>query len=93
MKMTPSEMHARANDFRGKADGMSDLQSQVKTVVDNVLIDWESDAANAFNDVFQFQFLPALRNLTESLQDLATRLDTSADNYSTADDSSKSLWQ
>ena len=77
IKMTPDELHSKAERYGGGADQIHDVLSKLQNLQDELRVEWEGRAFERFDE----QFLQLSRKVTdfeELLRQIQTQLQKTA---------------
>lgn len=86
LKVTPEEVHTKAQQIQSKRSELNTLMTDMKSIVDNITESWNSDSGRAYQE----QYTNVTRNINNSLEVLATHvrnLEDAASKYADIEES------
>jgi len=84
IRITPEQMNARANQYRGQADAVNAVIAKMDSLLHMLQGEWEGAASQAYFARFM-ELRPGFVKAEELIREIAASLDTAAMKLSEAD--------
>lgn len=82
IRVSPELLDERAQQFRTEAENFNEVVGRMETLKNT--LEWQGNAASKFDQVF-VELKPGFQKVNEVINELATALNTAANNYREAD--------
>lgn len=77
IRMTPNSMRARAGEYRGEAEKVSEVISKMDSLLVKLQNEWEGSASNSYANRYQ-ELRPGFQRAEELIREIAAALDSTA---------------
>jgi WXG100 family type VII secretion target len=78
IRITPDVMDQRANEYRQRRSEVNDIISKMDSMLNQLMSEWEGDAARSYQDRWQGDLKPSFQRASELIEEIAVALNKTA---------------